>query len=273
MARPRRDGRPSRPITKHKLSDAYVRNLRPAEDHWYLTWDSKISGLAIAVHPTGKKTWKVVYQFNRKPRWLTIGPFDIVDVDKARRLAGEILLKVVTGIDAQAERQASRGASTFEEAHRRYVTEYAQKQNKSWKQADTLVRSNVLPKWAKLQAADICRSDVKLLLSQISSASVATQTKRAISAVFSWCIEEEIGGVKVNPCQRIDTEVSQSRERVLSDAEVPRFWSAFDGAGYLQGMALKLILLTGQRPGEVLHMHRQHIEDGGGPFPVNRSPS
>lgn len=176
-------------------------------------------------------------------------------------------------IDAQAERQASRGASTFEEAHRRYVTEYAQKQNKSWKQADTLVRSNVLPKWAKLQAADICRSDVKLLLSQISSASVATQTKRAISAVFSWCIEEEIGGVKVNPCQRIDTEVSQSRERVLSDAEVPRFWSAFDGAGYLQGMALKLILLTGQRPGEVLHMHRQHIEDGGGPFPVNRSPS
>ena len=127
MARPRRDGRPSRPITKHKLSDAYVRNLRPAEDHWYLTWDSKISGLAIAVHPTGKKTWKVVYQFNRKPRWLTIGPFDIVDVDKARRLAGEILLKVVTGIDAQAERQASRGASTFEEAHRRYVTEYAQK--------------------------------------------------------------------------------------------------------------------------------------------------
>src|SRR4030095_16490641 len=106
MARPRRDGRPSRPITKHKLSDAYVRNLRPAEDHWYLTWDSKISGLAIAVHPTGKKS-----------------------------------------IDAQAERQASRGASTFEEAHRRYVTEYAQKQNKSWKQADTLVRSNVLPKW------------------------------------------------------------------------------------------------------------------------------
>ena len=79
--------------------------------------------------------------------------------------------------------------------------------------------------------------------------------------------------MKVNPCQRIDTEVSQSRERVLSDAEVPRFWSAFDGAGYLQGMALKLILLTGQRPGEVLHMHRQHIEDGGGPFPVNRSPS
>jgi integrase len=42
---------------------------------------------------------------------------------------------------------------------------------------------------------------------------------------------------------------------------LPRFWAAFDNAGSA-GTALKLILLTGQRPGEVGHMRAEHIVDG-----------
>ena len=49
---------------------------------------------------------------------------------------------------------------------------------------------------------------------------------------------------------------------MLSDSELPRFWSAFDDAGLVVGTALKMILLTGQRPGEVSHMRREHIVDG-----------
>ena len=49
---------------------------------------------------------------------------------------------------------------------------------------------------------------------------------------------------------------------MLSDSEVPQFWSAFDDAGLVAGTALKMILLTGQRPGEVAHMRREHIVDG-----------
>ena len=48
----------------------------------------------------------------------------------------------------------------------------------------------------------------------------------------------------------------------MSDSEIPKFWAAFDDAGLMQGTALKMILLTGQRPGEVTHMRREHIEDG-----------
>ena len=48
---------------------------------------------------------------------------------------------------------------------------------------------------------------------------------------------------------------------MLSDSELPLFWSAFDKGG-LQGVALKLILLLGQSPGEVLHLRTEHIVDG-----------
>ena len=43
---------------------------------------------------------------------------------------------------------------------------------------------------------------------------------------------------------------------------MPQFWAAFDDAGLVAGAALKMILLTGQRPGEVAHMRREHIDDG-----------
>jgi integrase len=40
------------------------------------------------------------------------------------------------------------------------------------------------------------------------------------------------------------------------------FWRAFDDAGLVAGSALRLILLTGQRPGEVANMRIEHIRDG-----------
>jgi integrase len=53
----------------------------------------------------------------------------------------------------------------------------------------------------------------------------------------------------------------RSRERVLSDSEVPSFWKAFGEVGGNVGNALKAILLTGQRPGEITAWRREHIAD------------
>ena len=142
----------------------------------------------------------------------------------------------------------------------RYVADYAQKRNKSWKQADTLVRRYLIPRWGKLQAADISRADVKAAMTAIDAPVLANQVLGAASAIFSWAIREEL--LKDNPCRQVDRHKTSSRERVLSDNEIPKFWAAFDDAGLLQGTALKLILLTGQRPGEVSCMRREHIVDG-----------
>jgi integrase len=261
MPRPRRDGRQPRPTRKHKLTDPYVRNLKP-EPEPYLVWDQRLEGFCIQVQPSGHKAYKCIYRLNGRPRWYTIGSAGKVDFDTARTLAVKAIMRTLTGVDVAAERKASRGAGTFDEIANRYLEEYAKKKNRSWEQADALVQRFLLSRWGKLRAADITRSDVKLLVSQIGKASVATQTIRAASAIFSWCIKEEIGGVKSNPCQRIDLEAAKSRERVLSDSEIPLFWNAFDNAGYLQSRVLRLILLLGQRPGEVLHMRREHIVDG-----------
>jgi integrase len=63
----------------------------------------------------------------------------------------------------------------------------------------------------------------------------------------------------------------KSRERVLSESEVPKFWTAFGDSA--QGRALKTTLLLGQRPGEVSHMRREHIRDGWWEMPGDLVPS
>jgi integrase len=51
------------------------------------------------------------------------------------------------------------------------------------------------------------------------------------------------------------------------------FWSALDDAGLVASTALKMILVTGQRPGEVAHMRCEHIRDGWWEMPGDPVPS
>lgn len=261
MARPRSDGLPSSPPRKKRLTDQLIKNLNSDRGRT-MVWDTKLSGLALAVYPTGKKVFKCVYPFAGRTRWYNIGRADHIDLDGARKLAAEVLLKVATGIDPQSERRAQRSAGTFEELAQQYVDQYARKENKAWAQQDRLVQRHLVPKWGKMKAGAVTRSDVKGAFNSIKSPSVANQTLAAASAIFSWAIREDMGGVTVNPCSKIERNEEVSRERILSESEIPKFWAAFDDAGLIHGTALKVLLLTGQRPGEVCRMRREHIVDG-----------
>lgn len=260
MARPRRDGTPPRAPNKRKLTDTFVHTVRPETSVQHV-WDLKLRGLVLAIQPSGTKSWKCVYSRLGRPRWMHLGNAGSIGLSDARRLAGRIMFQVAEGKDPAAERAALRIAGSFEELADRY-REHAMKRNRSWKQADKLVRRYLLPRWGKLRAADISRSDVKALFAQIEAPILANQVLAAASAIFAWAIREEVGGIIVNPCTLVERNDTRSRERVLADSDVPLFWQAFDDAGLIRGTALKLILLTGQRPGEVAHMRREHIVDG-----------
>ena len=248
-----------RKAQKRKLSELTVKRLRPAQKP-FLVWDTKQSGLALRVRPTGARSWYCVYSRHGRPRWYRIGDAGAIGLADARLLAGEAMLAVAKGGDPAADRKAERSHGTFEELATQYVEQYAKKNNKSWVQADALVRRHLIPKWGKLQAVVITRSDVKAMMASIEAPIVANQTKAAASAIFSWAIKEEL--LKANPCRLVDSNKTTSRERVLADSELPKFWTAFDVAGLVASTALKTILLTGQRPGEISHMRREHIVDG-----------
>jgi integrase len=257
--RSRKDGTLAQAPQKRRLTELLVKRQRPA-DAPYLIWDTKQAGLVLRVQPSGHRSWYCVYRHHARPRWHRLGNVDAIGLADARMLAAEIMLQAAKGLDPAAEKKAERSRGTFEELATRYVEEHAKRHNKSWRQADALVRRHLIPKWGKLQAASISRSDVKAVMARIEAPVVANQTLSAASAVFTWAMKEEL--IASNPCRGVDRNPTKSRERVLADSEVPLFWKAFDDAGLVVGSALKAILLTGQRPGEVAHMRREHNKDG-----------
>jgi integrase len=254
---------------KQKLTTLTVTKLQPAP-HPYLVWDSYQRGLALQIQPSGYRAYKLIYRHRHRPRWYHIGASDAIALADARRIAAEVMLEVIRGKDPAAERRAARETHTFAALASRYVEEHAKKKNKSWQQAARLVHRYLLPGWGNLSADVITRSDVRGAISKINGPILANQVLAAASAIFTWATKQEL--LANNPCRGVERNATVSRERVLIDSEVPLFWQAFSEAG-LPGMALQVLLLTGQRPGEVTHMRHDQITDGWWEMPGKLDPS
>jgi integrase len=259
LHRPKR--RAKRAADKRRLTELSVRRAK-GQSTAYLIWDSRQRNLALRIQPSGASSWKVIYSRHGKSRWLHLGRADEggLGLADARKLAAKTMVRVAEGFDPAAEKKAERSSGTFADLAAKYVEQYAKRHNKSWRQAEALIRRYVLPKWAKLPATTITRGDVKTLVAGIAAPVLANQVLAAASAIFSWGIKEEIA--VANPCKLVERNPTRARERILSASELPQFWKALDGIDPVSASALRAILLTGQRPGECANMRREHIKDG-----------
>ena len=243
-------------IRRRKITDTWARKA-PAG----LTWDARAPQLALRVQPTGNRSWIFVYRMNNRPRWYTIGSALSIEVADARKLVVGLAAKVAAGTDPMADKRAARTAGTFLVLRERYL-EYAKRKNKSWRQANRYVLKYLAPHWDKLNPAKITRSDARVPFRALADTPIqANQMAKAGSAIFSWAISEEIGGVTINPFSGIKHNETNERERVLSPSEVPQVWAALDDVDPVKAVALRVVLLTGARPGEVTCMRREHIRD------------
>src|SRR5262245_25416902 len=145
MPRPRRDGLPPRPTNKRKLTQIYVARISPQPTP-FCAWDTEQKGLAFLVRPNGYKAYKCVYPFQGRVRWVHLAAANEISLGQARRLAQEVMYAKAQGKDPQAEKRAQRSVATLQELATRYVAEYAQKHNRSWEQAEHLMRKHVLPR-------------------------------------------------------------------------------------------------------------------------------
>lgn len=245
---------------KRKLTEIIIRKAPPDPAGAYVLWDSYTRGLALRVHPTDRKSWYAVYRNGGKPRWLHLGDATNIPLSDARTMTSEVMLAVAKGADPAAEKRAKRSAGTFGELASKYVEQYAMKHNKSWAQGARLVERYATERWRNLPAASIQRSDVKDMVAKLKPV-LGNQVLKSVSAVFSWGMREDI--VTENPCRLIEHNATASRERILSETEVPLFWRALDEVvDPIAASALRTILLTGQRPGEVCGMRFEHLKDG-----------
>jgi len=70
-----------------------------------------------------------------------------------------------------------------------------------------------------------------------------------IKKLFKWAREKRL--IPDNPATDIPKEKERSRDRALTDTEIPAFWEACKKKGFPFGPCFQLMLLTGRREGSV----------------------
>jgi len=145
---------------------------------------------------------------------------------------------------------------------------------RSWKEDKRILDRDVIPAWGNRKISDINRRDIRALLETIVSRGapvMANNTFKIIRKMFNWAVKNDY--LLVSPALGVDLPTAKKdRNRVLSSSEISIFWNTLDSANMSDECrrALKLILVTGQRPNEVIGMQRDEINGHWWTIPVHR---
>ena len=249
------------------LTTKAIENLKPPSKRSEIP-DPALSGLYLVAQPTGAKSWAFRYRSDGRPRKLTLGKWPVMGIADARLAASEALDAVEHGRDpgseklAQKKEQSTRADQDSIEA---LVETFAKRHLLKLKTGATVKRElerHAVTAWRGRDVGSISKRDVLDLLDAIVDSGRETSANRLrayLGKFFNWCIERSI--LEASPMMGVKAPAKEkSRDRVLTDDEIRWFWQGCEAARPPWGPMGQLLLLSGQRLGEVSAMTDGEIE-------------
>ena len=249
-----------------KLSAATVERIKPTDRRQEIP-DSLCVGLYLTVQPTGKKGWQVRYRHGGVHRRMTLGAYPVLSLADARQRAREALAAASEGRDPAEEVRAAK-APKQEDDRDKIKTLIGQfdKRHLAGLKSGRVVRReldrHVVSQWGERDIHSITKRDVIDILDGIADSGRAVTANRVrayLNKFLNWAVERDI--LPMNPAQGVKPVAKEaSRDRVLSDDEIRWLWQGCDAVGFPWGPMAKILLLTGQRLGEVVGMTEGELE-------------
>jgi integrase len=278
-----------------RVTKRLVDGLKPTGSEYFI-WDDKLTGFGIRVQASGATSYVVKYRAGSgrgaPTRRVTIARLGKVTPDEARDLARKLLGAVAHGSDPAAERAAERRADTLSELAQLFLTEHVEakrKRSTATHYRDILERL-VLPelgnrKAEKVTISDIARLHVKLKESPYQ----ANRMLAVVSSLYSFAAKRHFVPRGTNPARGIEKYRENGRERFLTAEEMARLGEAIREAetvgvpysidtskptakhapkeknrrtviGPYAAAALRLLILTGARLREILHLRWEQVD-------------
>jgi integrase len=262
-----------------------------SRDATYLVRDTEVKGFVLVVTPAGTRSYAVDYRAGSgrgsPKRRLTIGKHGSPWTPETARIeAKRLLAEVAAGRDPAMARQEDRKALSFGELIDLYLSEGVSHKKASTLKADCgRIEHHLRPLLAKLRADRIVRADVERMRNAVTagktiekigngkkrrSGSIATGGKGAaaqcvalVSTIFAFAVER--GLCAENPARGVKKAPVRKVERFLSEAEIAQLAEALDAEAGRSGnpypsTAIKLLLLTGCRRGEIVNLCWDHVD-------------
>jgi integrase len=245
--------------TSDKLSDAIVRDLTPPATGNKIHYDKgpdAVRGFGVRITASGQRSFVLNYVAAGRERRMTIGAYPAWKVAAARKEAMQLRQDIDRGIDPLADRNAEREAPTVNDLADRYLDEWAKPKKRPGPAAadESNLRRLVRPEIGKLKVQAVAYADVDRLHRKVSKTAGPYQGNRVLgllSKMFSlavlWKMRDD------NPARGISRNHEEARERYIEGEELQRLTEALAAHPDQQvANALRLLLLTGARRGELL---------------------
>jgi integrase len=247
---------------RKNLTAKVVENLQPRIDRRYEVRDLMLPGFGVRVSVNGKKSWFAVARINGRQVRHTIGNYPTVTLGEAREAARLILKDIQLGLYAPVKADPGVTPPTLSQMVTLFIEIYAKPKNRGWKAVQATFR-----KFSSLNdrpVGDITRADIVKVLDGIAANGTPIAANRAMSAIkklFAWSLDR--GVISVHPLVGLRKPgIERSRDRILTDEELKSFWRATEELGFPFGPTFQLMVLTGQRRGEVAGMQWSQINLG-----------
>lgn len=252
-------------MAKMLLTAQAVEKLKPPKEGRAEYFDSVVSGFHLRVTPKGKKSWNLTYRYHNKSRRMMLGSYPITSLAEGREKARQALKVLENGHDPAVMQKldAEQGAQdTVNATIDLFIQRYAKPKNRSWRETEAQLKRTLGEPWGDKPVKDISRKDIHALLDQMldeGKTHAVNNAFRAMRRYFNWLAEREI--IDASPCMYIKLpHKAESRDRIMSDDEVRRFWAESEKLGYPFGSCLQLLMLTGQRRSEVAELQWSELD-------------
>lgn len=231
------------------------------------------SGFLLQHKPGGTLVWFARYQRDGEVTWLRLGDFPATSLEQAHDEHAEVRRQLSRGLDPKVERERQRIERERQDEQRK-VTEgttvrnviaewawhHARRHRKRPREAVRLLKVHLLQAPVKGKpASEITKRDLVLIIDRVlarGSTVMANRIRDLTAQVFNFAAMRDLipsspaAGLLKNPGGQ-----EQAKERSLNRDEIRHFWRGLDDAKTKISqpirLALRLILVIAQRPGEI----------------------
>ena len=238
---------------KARITKRLVDGLeRPPKGKRIKVYDESITGFGLAALPSGKKTFFVEYGPKGARRRMTLGPYGVLTVDQARKMAQRKLGLVVEGGDPLTDREERRAMPTVGAWIDSYLEEV--KRRKKHPRADVRYLGHARKRWGQRPLDSITVEDIRSAMAEQSDGHPIRGNRwlASVRACLNAAWRADL--IQYNPASRIrPNRENPPRQRVLRDDELQRVIEAIEQqANPFVRLAFLLLIATGARCSEVL---------------------
>jgi integrase len=277
-----------------KITKRLVDRLEATGTEYFL-WDEMLTGFGVRVRASGAKTYVVKYtagNYRHAPtRRMTLARVGQLTPDQARTKAEKVLGKVAHGEDPAKEKAHDRKAETLADLAKLFLADIeAKKKPRTFDQYDDVLNRLVVPELGKAKANKVTVTDIAKLHRKLADTPYqANRMLAVVSSMYGYAAKHRIVPRGFNPVEGIEKYAERERETYLTLSQLERLGNAIreattTGIPYLVDetkakvkhapkpenrltkidphaiAAVLLLIFTGARLREILHLKWQHVD-------------